>query len=204
MIEGLRKINKSYPMVQTKVEESGEHIVVGTGELYLDQIFNDMRTLYAQIEIKVSEPFVKICETVVETSSVRCFAETPNRKNQISMIAEPLDKGLARAIQEKQLYKPEQQTVLAESLVKEFDWDELTASSVWAFGPQKTGSNMLIDYTIEGEVDKQKLNMLKGPIVHGFQWASREGPLCEEQMKSVKFKVLGGDFADEPVFRGPG
>ena len=36
MIEGLRKINKSYPMVQTKVEESGEHIVVGTGELYLD------------------------------------------------------------------------------------------------------------------------------------------------------------------------
>jgi len=47
MIEGLRKINKSYPMVQTKVEESGEHIVVGTGELYLDQIFNDLRTLYA-------------------------------------------------------------------------------------------------------------------------------------------------------------
>ena len=47
MIEGLRKINKSYPMVHTKVEESGEHIVVGTGELYLDQIFNDLRTLYA-------------------------------------------------------------------------------------------------------------------------------------------------------------
>lgn len=36
MIEGLRKISKSYPLVQTKVEESGEHIVVGTGELYLD------------------------------------------------------------------------------------------------------------------------------------------------------------------------
>ena len=36
MIEGLRKINKSYPMVTTKVEESGEHIIVGTGELYLD------------------------------------------------------------------------------------------------------------------------------------------------------------------------
>jgi len=36
MLEGLRKINKSYPMVQTKVEESGEHIIVGTSELYLD------------------------------------------------------------------------------------------------------------------------------------------------------------------------
>jgi len=99
MIEGLRKINKSYPMVQTKVEESGEHIVIGSGELYLDQIFYDMRKLYAEIEIKVSEPFVKICETVVEASSVRCFGETPNKKNQISMMAEPLDKGLADAIQ---------------------------------------------------------------------------------------------------------
>lgn len=36
MLEGLRKINKSYPIVQTKVEESGEHIIVGTSELYLD------------------------------------------------------------------------------------------------------------------------------------------------------------------------
>ena len=71
---------------------------MGTGELYLDQIFNDLRKLYAQIEIKVSEPFVKICETVVETSSVRCFAETPNHKNQLSMIAEPLDKGLGPVI----------------------------------------------------------------------------------------------------------
>ena len=38
MIAGLRKINKSYPLVQTKVEESGEHILVGTGELYMDSI----------------------------------------------------------------------------------------------------------------------------------------------------------------------
>ncbi len=36
MIEGLRKINKSYPLATTKVEESGEHIIIGTGELYMD------------------------------------------------------------------------------------------------------------------------------------------------------------------------
>jgi U5 small nuclear ribonucleoprotein component len=38
---------------------------------------------------------------------VRCFAETPNKKNKISMMAEPLDKGLAEAIQRKMLYKQE-------------------------------------------------------------------------------------------------
>jgi U5 small nuclear ribonucleoprotein component len=36
---------------------------------------------------------------VVETSSLKCFAETPNRKNKVTMIAEPLDKGLAEDIE---------------------------------------------------------------------------------------------------------
>jgi U5 small nuclear ribonucleoprotein component len=36
MLEGLRKINKIYPMATTKVEESGEHLIIGSGELYLD------------------------------------------------------------------------------------------------------------------------------------------------------------------------
>jgi len=43
-------------------------------------------------------------------------------------------------------------------LVNEFNWDELTADSIWAFGPQNTGANMLIDYTIPDETEKQRLN----------------------------------------------
>ena len=31
-------------------------------------------------EIKVADPVVAFCETVVETSSLKCFAETPNKK----------------------------------------------------------------------------------------------------------------------------
>jgi hypothetical protein len=37
-VEGLRKINKSYPLAVTKVEESGEHAILGTGEIYLDSL----------------------------------------------------------------------------------------------------------------------------------------------------------------------
>ena len=36
MVEALRRINKSYPLVTTKVEESGEHVILGTGELLLN------------------------------------------------------------------------------------------------------------------------------------------------------------------------
>ena len=38
MLDGIRKINKSYPLLTTKVEESGEHILIGTGELYMVSI----------------------------------------------------------------------------------------------------------------------------------------------------------------------
>ena len=47
----------------------------------------------------VADPVVSFMETVVETSSIKCFAETPNKRNKLTMIAEPLDKGLAEDIE---------------------------------------------------------------------------------------------------------
>jgi hypothetical protein len=47
MVEGLRSINKSYPLAVTKVEESGEHTILGTGEIYLDSLMKDLREMYA-------------------------------------------------------------------------------------------------------------------------------------------------------------
>ena len=78
-------MNKSYPLLSTRVEESGEHVVLGTGELYLDCVMHDLRKIYSEIDIKVADPVVSFCETVVETSSLKCFAETPNKKNKMTM-----------------------------------------------------------------------------------------------------------------------
>ena len=80
MLAGLRSINKSYPLISTKVEESGEHVLIGTGELYLDCAMHDLRRLFAEIEIKVSDPSTRFCETVLETSALKCYADTPNKK----------------------------------------------------------------------------------------------------------------------------
>nr|CAG4649929.1 EOG090X00RJ [Sida crystallina] len=52
MLDGLRKVNKSYPLLSTRVEESGEHVILGTGELYLDCVMHDLRKMYSEIEIK--------------------------------------------------------------------------------------------------------------------------------------------------------
>lgn len=47
-------MSRAYPICETKVEESGELVVLGTGELYLDCVLHDLRKLYGDLEIKVS------------------------------------------------------------------------------------------------------------------------------------------------------
>jgi U5 small nuclear ribonucleoprotein component len=80
MLDSLRKVNKSYPLLTTRVEESGEHVILGTGELYMDSVMHDMRKVFGEIDIKVADPVVSFCETVLETSTLKCFAQTPNQK----------------------------------------------------------------------------------------------------------------------------
>lgn len=43
---------------------------------------------------QVADPVVSFCETVVETSSLKCFAETPNKKNKLTMVNRIIFSGL--------------------------------------------------------------------------------------------------------------
>lgn len=49
MVEAIRRVNKSYLLLKTKVEESGEHVLIGNGEIHLDCILHDIRNLYSDI-----------------------------------------------------------------------------------------------------------------------------------------------------------
>ncbi|KAI8137914.1 P-loop containing nucleoside triphosphate hydrolase protein [Fennellomyces sp. T-0311] len=204
MLDGLRRINKSYPVVTTKVEESGEHIVLGTGELYLDCVLHDLRRMYAEIELKVADPVVRFCETVVETSALKCFAETPNKKNKLTFIAEPMEKGLAEDIESGQISIHWPAKDLGKYMEKNYNWDVLAARSIWAFGPDDMGPNILLDDTLPSEVDKKLLYSVKDSIKQGFQWGTREGPLCDEPIRNVKFRILDTVLANEPIYRGGG
>jgi 116 kDa U5 small nuclear ribonucleoprotein component len=204
MLEGLRKLGKSYPIFQTKVEESGEHIILGTGEMYLDCILHDLRTIYAEMEIKVADPVVTFCETVVETSSIKCSAETPNKKNTLMLIAEPLEKGLAEDIEQGRISMSGDRSQLANFLQETYQWDILQSRHVWAFGPDDNGPNVLVDDTLPSEVSKSALRNVHDSIRQGFQWAAREGPLCDEPMRNVKFRLVDATIASDPISRGSG
>jgi 116 kDa U5 small nuclear ribonucleoprotein component len=152
MLDGLRKVNKSYPLITTKVEESGEHIVLGTGELYMDCVLHDLRRLYADMDIKVSDPVTRFCETVVETSATKCYAITPNKKNKITMVAEQLEKGIATDIETGAVKIRDPPRVIGKFFEEKHGWDRLAARSIWAFGPDDMGPNILQDDTLAGEV----------------------------------------------------
>ncbi len=42
--------------------------------------YSNFPIIYCVLDIKVADPVVAFRETVVETSSLKCFAETPNKK----------------------------------------------------------------------------------------------------------------------------
>jgi U5 small nuclear ribonucleoprotein component len=204
MLDGIRKINKSYPLITTKVEESGEHIILGTGELYMDCVLHDLRRLYADMEIRVSDPVVRFCETVQDTSATKCYAVTPNKKNTITMVAEPLDDGIAQDIESGAVKIRDPVRKTAKFFEEKYGWDLLAARSIWAFGPDEFGPNILQDDTLPSEVDKKRLNTVKESIRQGFSWATREGPLCEEPIRNTKFRLIDVALAQEAIFRGGG
>ncbi|WVQ96846.1 hypothetical protein IAU59_003953 [Kwoniella sp. CBS 9459] len=204
MLEGLRKVNKSYPLVTTKVEESGEHIILGTGELYMDSVLHDLRKLFSEIEIKVSDPVTKFCETVVETSALKCYAETPNKKNKLTMISEPLETGIANDIESGKVTMKMTNKERGKFFESKYQWDLLASRNIWAFGPEENGANVLINDTLPSEVDTKLLGSVKESVKQGFQWGTREGPLCDEPIRGVKFRILDAAIAQEPIYRGGG
>jgi U5 small nuclear ribonucleoprotein component len=159
--------------------------------------------MYADIEVKVADPVVSFCETVIETSSIKCYAQTPNKENKLTMTAEPLEKGLAEEIELGNFINFRSKATW-EVLQKKYEWDALATRSIWAFGPEPgTGPNVLLDDTLS-EVDKHTLTAIRDSVVQGFQWATREGPLCEEPIRNVKFKLLHAQISPSPLARSAG
>jgi len=170
----------------------------------MDCILHDLRKMYSEIEIKVADPCVTFCETVIDTSSIKCYCDTSNKKNRLTMIAEPLDKGLAQDIDNEKIDLAWPQKKVSEFFSTKYHWDVLAARSVWAFGPDKQGPNLLIDDTLPFEVDKNLVMQAKDYIVQGFKWSCREGPLADEPVRNVKFKLIEAKIAQDPIYRAGG
>lgn len=203
MLDSLRKINKSYISCSVKVEESGEHLIFGTGELYMDCVLHDLRNFFSDdLQINVSDPMPKFSETCNDTSFT--VIPTESGENSISIIAEPVnDTKTSIDIENGKINLKDDIKILSKRLRTDYGWDALSAKSVWCFGPDDMQKpSMLLDDSLESETDKRLLYSAQSHINLGFKWSTNEGPLCEEPVRDTKFKIIDVNLNGDEIHRG--
>jgi len=187
-------------MVQCIIEESGEHIIAGAGELHLEICLKDLEEDHACVPIKKSDPVVSYRETVSAQSTELCLSKSPNKHNRLYMRAVPMPDGLADDIENGKVTPRDDPKARKTYLCENYEFDATDAMKIWTFGPESTGGNLLIDVT----KGVQYLNEIKDSVVAGFQWASKEGVLCDENMRAVRFNLHDVTLHADAIHRGGG
>jgi elongation factor 2 len=201
LVEGLKRLSKSDPMVQISMEESGEHIIAGAGELHLEICLKDLEEDHAQIPLIKSDPVVSYRESVQGDSDRMCLSKSPNKHNRLYMKAAMLGEELSGEIDdEKNISSKDDPKTRGRYLADEHGWDIGDARKIWAFGPEGSGPNLVVD-TAKGV---QYLNEIKDAVVGGWQWASKEGPACEENVRGVRFNIYDVTLHADAIHRGGG
>merc|ERR1739838_859744 len=103
LVDGLKKLSKSDPLVQCYTEESGEHIIAGCGELHVEICLKDLIEEYAKCDLKQGDPVVTYKETITEESNQMCLSKSPNKHNRLFCKAEPLGDDLSNLIEEEKV-----------------------------------------------------------------------------------------------------
>merc|ERR1711902_226710 len=200
LVEGLKRLAKSDPMVQCVIEESGEHIIAGAGELHLEICLKDLEEDHACIPLKKSDPVVSYRETVSEESSIMCLSKSPNKHNRLFMKAVPMPDGLSEDIENGEVNPRDDFKTRGRYLADKYDYDVTEARKIWCFGPDTNGPNLLIDCS----KGVQYLNEIKDSVVAGFQWATKEGVLCDENIRACRFNIYDVTLHTDAIHRGGG
>eukprot|EP00193_Tetraselmis_chui_P018805 CAMPEP_0177776526 /NCGR_PEP_ID=MMETSP0491_2-20121128/14764_1 /TAXON_ID=63592 /ORGANISM="Tetraselmis chuii, Strain PLY429" /LENGTH=824 /DNA_ID=CAMNT_0019295331 /DNA_START=726 /DNA_END=3200 /DNA_ORIENTATION=- len=203
LVDALKRLSKSDPMVQCQIEETGEHIIAGAGELHLEICLKDLQEDYMNgAELRVSDPVVSYRETVTQESSKMVMSKSPNKHNRLYLKGKPMEEGLADAIEDGKVTPRDDPKTRAKILIDEFGWDKEMAKGpkIWCFGPDTLGANLLLDVT----KGVQFMNELKDSCVAAFQWASKEGVLCEENMRGCTYEIHDVTMHADAIHRGGG
>ena len=205
LVDGLKKLSKSDPLVQCITEESGEHIIAGCGELHVEICLKDLVEEYAKCEIVKGDPVVTYKETIQEESNQMCLSKSPNKHNRLYMKGRPLGDDLSLDIEEerispKQDLKERGKCLIDAEKYGDYAWEKDDTAKIWSFGPNNNGPNMVVDVA----KGVQFLNEIKDSVEAAFQWATREGVMCDENMRGCRFDIYDVTLHADAIHRGGG
>jgi len=200
LIEGLKLMVKTDPLVQVTKEENGEHVIAGCGELHVEICIHDLVESYAKIEIVQSEPVVSYKETVAAKSSTVCLSKSQSKLNRILCQAEPISEDLVAEIEAEKIGPKQDIKNMVKVLTSKFGWDTVEAKKVWVFGPDDKGPNILVDQTKGATY----LTETRDAFENAFQWVTKEGAIAGEEMRGVKMNIMDVVIHSDPAHRGGG
>ena len=83
---------------------------------------------------------------------------------------------------------------------EEFAWEKDDTAKIWSFGPNNNGPNMVVDVA----KGVQFLTEIKDSVEAAFQWATREGVMCDENMRGCRFDIHDVTLHADAIHRGGG
>ena len=161
---------------------------------------NDLEKDYAQCELIKSDPVVTYKETVTGTAKTPCLTKSQNKHNRIFAYGEPLTSELQEAIEKNEITPDDDIKIRAGRLTTDFGWDKEDALKIWGFGPDNTGPNIIVDMSKA----VQYMGEIKDSMVSGWQGATRNGVLTEENMRGFRANVTDCELHADSIHRGAG
>merc|ERR1712091_803088 len=138
LVEGLKRLSKSDPIVKFFSSESGEHIVAGAGELHLEICLKDLAEDFMKgIPIIQGNPVVSFRETVTIESERMCLSKSPNKHNRLYMKAQPMGTELCEKLDKGEEISANNAGVgqdvktRGRYLADNFGWDVNHARKIW-------------------------------------------------------------------------
>jgi elongation factor 2 len=193
LIEVLRQVAKEDPTIRIEInEETGEHLVSGMGELHLEII--TYRIKDKGVDITTSEPIVVYRETVSGTAGP-VEGKSPNKHNRFYIEVEPVEPSIYDAIIEGTIKEGRVKGKESANTFIEHGLEKEQARKVW----DVYGRSLFINATR----GIQYLDEVRELLLEGFESALDSGPIANEKVLGLKFKLVDAKLHEDAVHRGP-
>ncbi|MEM3597147.1 MAG: elongation factor EF-2 [Candidatus Bathyarchaeia archaeon] len=196
LIDAMNSVAIEDPNITLTIDrETGQYLLSGLGELHLEIAIKFLKQHCGEMEILTSKPVVAYRESVQKRGKT-VMAASLNKENAFYVQVEPLENAVLELIENNQLTQDAKRENVIELLCKKANYSLNEAESFLAFNEHH---NMLFDKS----KTVSRFPETVASIISGFNWACRNGPLCEEPLRGVKVKLVDFELNESSEKREP-
>jgi len=195
LVKGLQLLNQADPSVEVTVQETGEHVLAGAGEVHLLRCIDDLKKDYSKVELKVSEPIVPFRETVVPPPKIDMVNEVISSENERVLQASQLSNHRQSSVE---ILTPDKTCILClearplpEEVIKLLDTNSSLLKSLNLFETGKKSSAASQDLVVLNSQTISSLLELKKELQVAFDKAGSEWDKAADRIWSFGPKFIG-------------